>query len=58
MTDMILMALVFTCGVFVGLIVGAFVAASRDDEEIDGRVEHDRPVRSAFWSRDSSGKEN
>jgi hypothetical protein len=55
MTDFILMAAVFFCGSFIGLIVGAFMAASRSADDFDGGYRHNNPepppVRTTIWSK-------
>jgi hypothetical protein len=57
MLDLIWGALIFYCGAFVGFIVGAFLAASREADrearDFDGGFTHDHPpVKTTIWSRD------
>lgn len=40
MTEFVLMALIFSCGSFVGLVLGAFMSASREADEFDGGYRH------------------
>ena len=54
MTDIIILAAVFFLGGFVGLVLGAFMAASRDADDFDGGYKHDHaapPVRTVIWSK-------
>ena len=57
MIEFIFMALIFTCGSFLGLVLGAFMAASREADEFDGGYRHnhkpDEPrVRTIIYSND------
>lgn len=41
MTEFFFIAIIFTCGTFVGLVIGAFLAASREADDFDGGYRHD-----------------
>lgn len=62
MTDFIIMAAVFFCGAFIGLIVGAFMAAARSADDFDGGYRHNHPeqppVRTVIWSKHVNNKED
>ena len=57
MSEFIFIATIFVCGSFLGLVLGAFMAASREADEFDGGYRHnhrpDEPrVRTIIYSND------
>lgn len=57
MSEFIFVAVIFVCGSFLGLVLGAFMAASREADEFDGGYRQnfrpDEPrVRTIIYSND------
>ena len=53
MSDFIFMSMIFSCGTFVGLVAGAFFAASRDADDFDGGFTQNNPppARTIIYSK-------
>ena len=57
MAEFIFIALIFACGTFLGVVLGAFLAASREADDFDGGYRHDHRideprVRTIIYSND------